>query len=454
MRLLPLSVAALLIAAGPATAAVTPLVPLAPEDEEVPYAVAGDEVLVAPPAGRVARVLGVPAGGGAPVERLRFAPPRGREAGIFVAGSASAVAALAITDGPRALQPFGGRPGEPLSPAAPLRRFRPGRWSPFGTYVAGDRTFFGELRFSPEALRLAVHEPRPGEPATIPFPRVADAFAVQNELLALALRARGQPRDADPRRLVVRDWRTGAVLWERRIARGIDAIALHPGGRALVEDSQGGILEVAAGGAAVRTVTDEGEAPVYAGDDVVFRRLGRRDEDPDRLVLVAPDGTERPFGVPSARLGAPVADGRRVAWSVRGCVVTAPVDAPAQDAVDEGPCARTEMTFVMDESPQGVRMRRARIVLHCVAAPPPGCQGTLVVRFGRRGRVAAPRRFTVPAGQDGRFDLRLTRAAWRRVRRASRDPESGAFVEVRATTVDPTGRRSVLSDGHVLIARK
>ena len=62
--------------------------------------------------------------------------------------------------------------------------------------------------------------------------------------------------------------------------------------------------------------------------------------------------------------------------------------------------------------------------------------------------TATPRvRFAIPAGARRRLVLRVNRRAYAIARQEAGD-DSGAFFDVRATAVDPAGRRSRLSDGY------
>ena len=171
-----------------------------------------------------------------------------------------------------------------------------------------------------------------------------------------------------------------------------------------------------------------------------------------QLQVAEPDGRIRPFGVPSADLSEFVVDEQRVLWRGSGCLLTAPITDPAADAPDAGACPRSEV-HLPDEISRVKRGRRVRVRVDCVAAPPPGCRGTLtLVSLFRGPRLAKPLRFRIPVGHRARLRVRLTRRGYKAAVRADRKIGS-APVDVRTVTVDPDGRRREQHDHLVINVR-
>jgi hypothetical protein len=189
-----------------------------------------------------------------------------------------------------------------------------------------------------------------------------------------------------------------------------------------------------------------GAAPVYAGERLVLVRRSRA-FGPERIVISEPEGRTRSFGVPGLTIGALAADERRVLWATsgfpNGCVVVADLRAPAARAIAPGgPCARTAIDFERSGAVQGQRSTlrsggRVGVTLECVAAPRPGCRGTLRLTMDGKRATAAPVRFTVAAGRSRRLVARLTPAARARVMTRRAYP-----FTLTASAVDPGGRRS------------
>jgi hypothetical protein len=121
-------------------------------------------------------------------------------------------------------------------------------------------------------------------------------------------------------------------------------------------------------------------------------------------------------GPRSTALTALAADEGTVAWLANGCVLAAGVEdvAPLETA-PAGPCPRAEV--VLDEHHQKLRGRTLRVQVTCVAAPPPGCRGAVVLGVGGR---AGRGRFAVPAGERRPAEVRLNRRGMAAIRRQHR----------------------------------
>jgi hypothetical protein len=204
-------------------------------------------------------------------------------------------------------------------------------------------------------------------------------------------------------RVVVADWRTGAVL-----ARG--------GDRDVVD------LDLASDGrVAVETEDGRREAPRFAGDRVVALEPSRFDTVRPVLIDAAP------LGLPTSAIEAFAADAAGVAWLANGCVLYAPLAGPPPTEPPAGPCPRAEA--VVEEGDQVLRGRRLGFTAVCVAAPAPGCRGTVLVR-GESTEVLGRGRFQVAPGTRGRLDVVLTRRGVRYVAAGLRR-EGDAFLAVR-----------------------
>ncbi len=302
---------------------------------------------------------------------------------------------------------------------------RPGAVVPLRQQVDGERIIITESRFDDE--RVVVRDPDPHEVAFAADESVLTAtFA--DDLVAVG--------SIDG--IVVRDWRTGAVVSSAPVPEGVDSTALRPDGRAAVTTRDGSLYEVRVGapprllGHAAEpaniALTDDPVA--YAGDSLLYIA------DNYELRVIDASGRRRRFGAPTDSLGGFVTDGSRVAWVANGCVLVDDASAPPATAPDPGPCVRSEIA--LDYQPQPYLARRLPLRLRCVAAPRT-CRGTL--RLTTRNRpahaVAISRRlhFSIPAGHARRLQVPLTCRGYRLMRRTLARG-FGAIVHVDARTVD------------------
>lgn len=428
---------------------------LARIDDDAGFALAGDAALVARARGRILVARAIPLSGAGPASDVfRFEAPEGAVPSPRLDAS-SLRAGLVVTtedDGSslRAAQSFAGPATGPWEALTPLRELQRDEFFPAWNQVDGETLFTTELRGDLREIRFVVREPG-AEPREVDLPPEVIETVFAGDLVAYAVPVKGQPSDDEPRRLVVRNWRTAEQRSTAVIREGIESIDLRPDGRVVVNDDGGGLIELR-DGTTQRRLTRTGIAPAYVGDRIVFVRQAEREGD-ERLAVVEPGGRVRAFGVPTARIQGFAVDGSRVLWRGNGCLLVADVTARAAADPGRGPCPRSEL-FLDDYggSPVLDRSRRVPLTLRCIAAAPPGCRGTVRLQFadGPAGNASAPLRFRIPAGRSRRLAPRLTRRAYRAAIREARQGMGGAALVVYATAVDPSGRRSRLSDGYAV----
>jgi len=417
------------------------------------FALTGEAALLAQVRGRVLEARTLPlSGSGSGSVVLRFEAPEGAQPAPRLDASSERAGLVVTTedDGStlRAAQSFAGPATGPWEALTPLRELRPDEFFPSWHQVDGAMLFTTEIRGDLQEIRFVVREPD-AEPREIELPPDVITAVFAGDLVAYAVQMKGQPSDDEPRRLVVRNWRTGEERSSAVIRQGIEDLDLRPDGRVVLNEDGGGLFEVRGGGTP-RRLTRAGVAPAYVGDRIVFVRQAEREGD-ERLAVVESDGRVRGFGVPTARIAGFAVDGSRVLWRANGCLLVADVSARAAAAPGPGPCPRSEL-FLDDSGPSPVldRSRRVPLILRCIAAASPGCRGTVRLRLadGPTGNASAPLRFRIPAGRSRRLAPRLTRRAYRAAIRESRTGIGGAALVVHAVAIDPAGRRSELSDGY------
>jgi hypothetical protein len=88
------------------------------------------------------------------------------------------------------------------------------------------------------------------------------------------------------------------------------------------------------------------------------------------------------------------------------------MSAQTLDAPPPGPCPRVEVD--LGEAGDRVRGRVLRVPVICVAAPPPGCSGEVLLG---KGGWAGRGRFQVPPGERRSVRVRLSRRGIAQVRR-------------------------------------
>jgi hypothetical protein len=391
----------------------------APRAQDV--ALAGREVLVAAStSGGGARVLAVPVAGG-PARVVVEVPPAGRRwrSVLRLASSAQLTALLVARLDPsgnfRDWHVYAGPPAGPLGLVQWVRRSgRRPVWTPLDVDVHGDRLLLHELRQPGFAFRLVVRAPDGAGPP-VAQGRFGTPAAVAGDQLAYLSRSVIQ--------LV--DWRTGQLSGSMEVGRHSGDIEdrhldMTDGGR-VVAAIDGRLLTGAPGVPITQLPGSEVvaglTAPRFAGERVAALAPARRGS--ERPVVIEPAaGTLLRVGPPSTELTALAADEAAVAWLANGCVLAADVgeQPPPLSATIEapppGPCPRAEVD--LGEERNRLRGRILRIPVICVAAPPPGCSGEVLLGSGG---WAGRRRFQVAPGERRPVLVRLSTRGIARVRR-------------------------------------
>jgi len=410
-------------------------------------ALAGAEVVVTHdlPSGAVT-VDAVSIHGGAVRRLLSVPPPPDRYGHAVVAASAEQVTVLVTFDEvgglPRQRRVYSGPPSGPLHLVVSRRAKRGDAWVPVDVDVDGNRMLLTEFRGRPLGLRARVLEPGVA-PAPVPGSgSLLGRAALAGDYVAFPADNRGAPATGVDRVLVV-DHRTGAVAASLALDpenEDAEELDLAPDGRVVV-DVEGKLVTAAPG--QVRTALPGAfTTPRFAGDRIGALEPTRFDA---TRPVVLDGGVPRALGVPSTDLEELTGNAGGFAWIANGCVLYAPVDgAPAAEPPD-GPCPRSEVVF--EETDQILHGRRVRIAVTCIAAPAPGCRGSVMLRDRR---IAGRGRFSVPAGATRVVDVVLTRPAARRVRRVLKR-EGEAFLLLAADVRD--GRVPNLRGSGVVIDR-
>jgi hypothetical protein len=388
----------------------------------VDVVLAGDTVLYTRADDDEVDVLAAPVGGPPGAAALLRVPlPRG-ESGHITLGASPQRAAAIVRVGETA-QVFEGPPAGPLAPVSAPAPVSENGFAPFKVLVDGDHVLVAENR---DGFRDPRYRIDGGDPFTLP----GYILGFAGDLVAYA---------TDARRLVLRNWRTGA---ERVLAiRGqIVSFDLRADGAAAADLGDGTVLAISASGA-VTHVTTNGEQPRWAGAHLVYNGAFG-------LWIAEPGAKPRPFGPRTASLFVFDADERHIAWAAHGCLLAAPLDEPSASAPGPGPCLRSEVWVDQREHAAIRRDRRVPLYLYCMAAAD-ACRGTAHVLLPEHGRRrSASVRFAIPAGRTRRLMPRLTRAAYRAARRAG-----NATVEASGVLTDPDGRRQRFWDQYGVAVR-
>jgi len=288
-------------------------------------------------------------------------------------------------------QLFSGPPAGPLTALGPPLPTE-GAFTPLVPFVEDDRLTVLEADENWEHARL-----RDSDGVSFGLPGLVDDVA--GDLYALS----------GARRLVIRNWRTGA---ERAIAmpRRPEWVELRTDGAALVGLHSGGVLAVSPQGA-IRRVSRSGGSPRFAGDGILF-------EEDDGLMLAAPGARPRPFGPRTGTLGDVDADDKHVLWHANGCLLVADVATPASATPPPGPCRRVEVARENIDTTLA-RDRTLSVVLRCYAAVR-ACRGTvrlvLIARNYEDAGSTPTVRFSIRAGERRRVKVRLGEKLYHRAR--------------------------------------
>jgi hypothetical protein len=281
---------------------------------------------------------------------------------------------------------------------------------PFEADVDGNRVLLVEGKFTLFETRLRLFEPGVA-PRVLPWASlVSPPIALAGEHVAYAGSTQSDG-DAILNRVFGVNLETGAkeVAITDRTAVGVDVTA---DGR-VVTDRGDGLVTAAPGGP---TTVLPGSAklylPSFAGTSVAA--LQRVSHGAVRPVVLDSGATRaRAVGVPSFEIQALDADERGVAWIGNGCVLYAPVGAPAPAEPPAGPCPRAEV--VLGNVDSRLHGRNVRLEVSCIAAPADGCRGSVILRL--RGAVIGREKFRAPAGSLGGASVTIDRRAGERIRR-------------------------------------
>ena len=388
MRLVLVLLIALVFAA-PAHAAPRAL---ATVGENEGFVLSGDRVVFTETNGRKLRVLSMPLAGGAAQTIFTYTAPAGRYPyGEQLVASPGRVAMLVVyrdtRGGDTTSLVFAGTATGGWSAvvaATPLDITRP---FPNVVQLAGDHVVtFERTGDGLGEYDVAVYDP---VRRVLPLP-VGTLFNGD-----LAIRSERGPLDKAPReRIIVTNWRTGEQVTAAEFDDIIESYEVAPDGRALVTVGDT-LLEVAPGGAVTR-LTHAVDAPMRAGERVLFFRK-------DGIGVLERNGIRRRFGVRTERLERFVTDGSNVLWSANGCLLLAPITDPAARAPGPGPCARSEAALS-----SSVKGRTARIKVRCVAAPPAVAGARSSCGSPASGSGGAPVRVAV--GKTTERTVRLSRS--------------------------------------------
>jgi hypothetical protein len=449
MRWRVLTALIFLIVAARADAVPLPLAPISEVSEVAP---AGDEVLVSRTRGANLRVFAYPATGGAAREVFSFDAPHGLRLESAGLAASAQRAALRITmvksvrDDIGAVQAFAGPVGGGWSELKPLTELRPPHPGfDFDVRVEGERVFTLESRGGYDDPGVVVRDPDAHE---VVFATAEEARSATFAGDFVAYRSRAADESVDDRDygdvVVVRDWRTGAVMSSADLLDDIVSIALRPDGRVAATTSDGALYEVRQG-APPRLLTRHGGSVAYAGDALLYRSG-------NGLRLIEASGRIRRFGAPTASLSGFATDGSRVVWEANDCLLVDDVSAPSAAAPGPGPCPRSELALA--SQPSARLAHTLRVVLRCVAAPL-ACRGVLRLAtadpdtLAHAEAISRRLRFSISAGHARHVRVPLTDRGYRILRRRVAR-ERDAIVILDARTDD--GERLQPSEGVLPLA--
>lgn len=377
------------------------------------------------------RLVVVPVGGGP--ERLLLRAPADR--GIEHLAAGPGLVAVSLVRGPENLPDAIVLAGPPEGPLRTLAHYRRGGAALLlGLQVDAGHVVLRELRRGPTSRVRIFEGDRELEVAT---PERLYPTDVSGDVLA------GYDLSGTDA-LVAFDWRSGAERLRVTPKDAVDLLEVGPGGSLVYDD--GDIQLAGPLPDERRTVLSDPrhrfELAGVEGDQAILHGAAGRAKalfttplagggDPIRITPVSDA-----IRIPEDEPGLGYDDGRIAYVAGRCAIVVTP--GPAPDVLPPGPCPRSEVSLLGGPpGPFPILGRRRSIVewVTCVAAPPPGCRGTIgtVVRGSRA-------RFLVAPGARRRVRIRLSERALRGIRRQWRAEHGRAFLELRAVVRDPAGR--------------
>jgi hypothetical protein len=444
MRYGVVAIALAVLLPGSAAAAQPPggVVPVARAGSDTEVALAGTRLLMGRTTRRGVRLLSAPASGG-PAGTLFSRPAPGPRRVVVMndldASTERVVFSLVeLNPATEGIVRASVWAGPPEGPFAPLARRSGGGWIPIDVQASGADAAFTEIRPIEPAARHYVF-PGAAEGLRARVPRRIERVELAGSLVAFVERER---------QLVVRDWASGAERLRYTAVGAISGFDLAADGRALLHVPSKMALElVDASGSVARVGTGGGLADGgvrLAGSQAVLRASGRFDGDSHIAVVDLGTGQRRRLSPPSLDLGVEEAqldaEGELVAWAANGCVFAAPLGGPGSSLVPPGPCPRAEVKLE-EEQPERLQGRSARVRLRCIAAPPPGCRGTIRLELDQPLGKA---RYLIPTGRRETVRVPLSSRGVAALERELRRPlpGGGAAVEVRTTLANGARPRS------------
>jgi hypothetical protein len=313
--------------------------------------------------------------------------------------------------------------------------------------VSGDATLV--WRDGVTRTMLSVREPGMPEKK---LPSVAGEVAearIAGDLVAFSVRRRPGDLDEEVRRLIVVNWRSGQVRYDRRLRWDIDGLDLAPDGRvvASVVERLGFRIALVDPFGNAGILARDGLAwllaPRFAGSRIVAIRRLEGWPTRERVVALSPQtGAIADLSPRSEGISSLDADARSVAWVANDCVLATPADGPQMAVIPPGPCLRDELS--LQGRPTPLPSRRIVVNVYCQTSATGVCQGTLRLRLKRKGNTLARRGFRVASGRRKRVVLRVSPATRRRLRRLSR--RRGRDLLADAVIRDVAGRKRTFSD--------
>jgi hypothetical protein len=317
------------------------------------------------------------------------------------------------------------------------------------TTLLVDRSEEGPIRLEQVDLNGAVadRDVTPKGLVADAMPGVKDA-RIAGDFIAVSQEIPGEDLDSD---VVISLFRrsTGARIYAWPRPPVVWTIAdLAPDGRLLLAEQLGAVV---AGTRYRLHVVDPVASPkprliapgmtsetarIVGNEAIGSRAVGGRGAQPTAFPLAG--GAPRPLGAPVTRIDGLDATAETVAWrSDNGCVLRAPLAAPAEAVLPPGACPRAALTLPPVQGLTVSDRRVLRIGVGCPGAPPPGCRGTVTLRLvaSRRGKAVplAAASVAVAPGTTKTIELRLSRS---KTRIAARRGDDG---QLRAAVADPEG---------------